>query len=343
MSGTSHDGLDIAYCIFSHETGRWQYSIGQAMTIPYPESWKERLLSLPEKDPARIREADRELGEFIGTKTRDFIRENKVVPSFIASHGHTVFHEPAKGITLQIGDGRKIADITGITTICDFRSSDVAMGGQGAPLVPLGDRLLFADHDYCLNIGGIANISYESKGMRIAFDICPANMVLNALAGKFGKAYDDRGMIAASGKLIAPLLDQLEALPFYSLTGPRALGREWVQQNIFPLLENFSKHLPEDILNTFTEHIAMRISAVCENDRGKSLLVTGGGAYNDYLISRISSLSSPRVVVPDPLIIEFKEALVFALLGLLRLRGEVNVLGSVTGSNRDHCAGRIYD
>jgi len=342
MSGTSHDGLDIAYCIFRLKAGRWHYNIRHAVTIPYPASWKERLLSLPGKDEASIHDADLLLGEFIGEKTAAFIREYQLLPSFVSSHGHTIFHEPQKGITLQIGDGRRIADITGLTTICDFRSSDVAMGGQGAPLVPIGDRLLFADHDFCLNIGGIANISFEKGSDRIAFDICPANMVLNFMAGKLGKTYDDRGLNAATGKLIFPLLKQLESLPFYSQTGPRSLGREWVEQNIFPLLENYSDHPAKDILNTFTEHIARRISAVCGNDRNKTILVTGGGAYNDYLISRLTALSSPAVILPDPLIIEFKEALVFALLGLLRLREEVNVLGSVTGSGKDHCAGTVY-
>ena len=342
MSGTSHDGLDIAYCEFTLDGGKWEFSIEKATTIPYPALWKTRLMELPRKDEGSIRSADIELGEYIGALAAGFIREHRLDPAFIASHGHTIFHEPDKGITLQIGDGSKIAEATGVTTICDFRSSDVAMGGQGAPLVPLGDQLLFAQYDYCLNIGGIANISFELGGFRQAFDICPANIVLNALANEAGKAYDDKGKMAAAGILIPSLLEQLESLPFYKQKGPRSLGREWVESNIFPVIAGYSTEPLADRLRTFTEHAAKRIAAVPTPGPAKSMLITGGGAYNDYLIERTRANIGLGLVIPDPLLIEFKEALVFAFLGLRRLRGEFNVLGSVTGSGKNHCAGAVY-
>ncbi|HSG68237.1 MAG TPA: anhydro-N-acetylmuramic acid kinase [Bacteroidales bacterium] len=343
MSGTSLDGLDLACCSFSHTEGRWHYEIEQAVTIPYPDKWRKLLLGLPQQEEKAIMAADIALGDYIGRTVSEFIKTYKLSPAFIASHGHTIFHQPEKGITLQIGAGNRIAKACGIKVICDFRSSDVAMGGQGAPLVPIGDRLLFADYEYCLNIGGIANISFEDQGERIAFDICPANMVLNELAGKAGKAYDDKGMMAAGGNIIPGLMDQLEALPYYTLQGPRSLGREWVEENIFILLKKIAGHPLPDLLNTFTEHIAFRVAAATLPGNEKHMLVSGGGAYNDYLIKRIKLHCGLRVIIPEAKVVEFKEALVFAFLGLLRLRGEVNVLGSVTGSGTDHCAGTVYE
>ena len=210
MSGTSLDGLDLAYCTFTETEGLWDYQIIKAVTLPYPDDWKNRLIKLPDSDNSVIQQTDHELGEYFGNCVRDFIQANNLNVDFIASHGHTVFHEPDKKITLQIGDGESISKINGITVVCDFRSTDVAMGGQGAPLVPLGDRLLFGQYDYCLNLGGIANISFESQGQRLAFDICPVNMVLNHLAARTGKPYDDGGKTAARGKIIEPLLSRLE-------------------------------------------------------------------------------------------------------------------------------------
>jgi len=340
MSGTSHDGLDLAYCIFRHDDGRWSYDIINSKTIPYSETWKTCLLGLTEADKETIRSADQELGNYIGEAIRAFIDTHSLKVDFIASHGHTIFHDPSNKITLQIGAGEKIASLCGIVVINDFRSADVFLGGQGAPLVPLGDRLLFSEYDYCLNLGGIANISYEHLGQRIAFDICPANMVLNMLAEKVGMPFDDKGKMAESVTIIPSLLNELESLPFYSLQGPRSLGREWVLDNIFPKLEEYRDQNIMDLLACFTEHIALRIASVL-SDNGKSMLVTGGGAYNEFLIKRMLHHSRVDIHIPDEIIIDYKEAMIFAFLGLLRLKGIDNVLGSVTGAGRDHCAGEI--
>ena len=341
MSGTSHDGLDIACCRFEDLHGEWKYKIDSAGTIPYPDAWRSRLIDLIDADDEAIKAADLELGTYIGEAVNSFIASNNIKATFIGSHGHTIFHQPNKGLTLQIGDGRQIAKLTGLTVISDFRSQDVAMGGQGAPLVPLGDRLLFSHYDYCLNLGGISNISFESRGERVAFDICPVNMVLDHLASRLGKKYDDKGMMAARGSLMPAMLRELEALGFYHSEGPKSLGREWVVSNIFPILEKYNLYPESDLLSTFTEHIALRISSCVNEGAGKNMLVTGGGAYNDHLIERMRELCATNIILPEPLLIEYKEAMVFAFLGLLRLRGKVNVLGSVTGAGKDHSSGRI--
>ncbi len=340
MSGTSLDGLDLANCTFSLKKGHWTYSIEKAETIPYNNDWKDRLRTLHEADQEDIDAADLELGDYIGNAARSFIRQHLLNVAFIASHGHTVFHAPSAGLTLQIGSGNRIADICGIPVVNDFRSQDVKMGGQGAPLVPIGDQLLFTDFEYCLNIGGIANISYEEDGERIAFDICPANMVLNMLAEQAGRPFDDKGNMAEKGRIITDLLEKLESNPYYKLIGPRSLGREWVEEHIFPLLKLYADRNINDLLATFTEHIASRISAIAQG-KDNQMLITGGGAFNDFLINRIKKLSGVDVQLPDKLIIEYKEAMIFTFLGVLRLKGINNVLGAVTGAGHDHCSGEI--
>lgn len=341
MSGTSHDGLDLAACRFSKTHGQYSFRITHAETIPYSAHWKERLIGLPAKGTAEIRNADDELGIFIGEQCKKFIEKNRIKPDFLASHGHTVFHEPDRNITLQIGNGQRIHEACGITVIHDFRSADVAMGGQGAPLVPVGDRLLFGEYDHCLNIGGIANVSFEEDGVRKAFDICPANMVLNHLAETVEKVYDEGGRMASAGKPIPSLLEELESQEYYRLTGPRSLGREWVLENVFPLMEKYGMHAVEDLLRSFTEHCARRIASVFNQNRANSALVTGGGAYNDLLLKLIRQKTSAGIILPRPEIIDYKEAMIFAFLGMLRLENINNVLGSVTGSGKDHCAGSV--
>jgi anhydro-N-acetylmuramic acid kinase len=342
MSGTSHDGVDIAHCSFSLEGGKWTFHINAAETIPYSKEWKGKLMSLPERDQSTIDKTDKEWGLFMAGAIRKFIGKHKLETDLVASHGHTVFHDPAKKITLQIGDGHIIAQNTGIPVVNDFRTQDVAMGGQGAPLVPVGDRQLFGEYDYCLNIGGISNISFEESGKRMAFDICAVNIVLNRLAGRRGLAYDHNGLIAASGKLIDNLMEQLESLSYYQMSGPRSLGKEWVDENIFPVIGKYENHPLEDQLATYTEHAALRMANATGFRAGQNILVTGGGAYNNHLVSRLKYHSKASITLPDKNIIDFKEALVFGFLGVLRLRGENNVLGSVTGSDKDHSAGVIH-
>lgn len=256
----------------------------------------------------------------------------------IASHGHTVFHQPERRFTVQIGDGRAIKLQNDYPVVYDFRSQDVLMGGNGAPLVPIGDRLLFGDYSACLNLGGFSNISTEREGRRIAFDICPVNIVLNDEARKLGKKYDEGGKIAERSTIDSDVLEQLNQLPFYAQEGPKSLGTEWLGREVKPLLAGLSE---ETALATFTEHAATKIAAEFERLKLKNVLVTGGGAYNDFLIRSISEKSAVEIIIPDSTLIEYKEALIFAFMGLLRLKNINNVIASATGSTHDHCTGLL--
>jgi anhydro-N-acetylmuramic acid kinase len=337
MSGTSHDGLDLAACTFIQDE-KWSYSIEHAVTIPYTDEWKNRLMGLLSADEKEIEKADLELGALIGKEVHNFIHAYSFIPDFVSSHGHTIFHQPDRKKTRQIGNGQAIADACGIKVVNDFRTQDVEMGGQGAPLVPIGDKLLFGEYDFCLNLGGIANISYEKDGNRIAYDICPVNMVLNMLAERMGKPYDDGGWLAQSGEPIGPLIAELESLPFYYQSPPKSLGREWVEENVFPLLQGEDTR---DLLSSFVQHIVMRIAEEVYGQEG-NMLVTGGGAYNTFLIFRLADSIKPEISRPGKMVIDYKEALIFAFLGLLRLQGINNVLASVTGAPEDHCSGQIH-
>lgn len=339
MSGTSLDGVDIAYCRFEFGKGKWKYGIIDAATIEYPEEWKARLSNSMNSDAHSIAMLNVEYGHYLGKITREFIRERRIIPDLISSHGHTIFHRPEKKLTLQIGDGAAIAAETELPVACDFRSKDVALGGQGAPLVPIGDRLLFTKYDFCINIGGIANISYEKNNKRIAFDICPANMALNYFSEKLGHKYDNGGEVAASGKLNNDLLSELDTLRYYNLSAPKSLGKEWVFDTFIPIIEKYSVPV-QDALNTVTEHIAGQISASLQK-QGKAL-ITGGGAHNTFLINRIKAMSKADIIIPDKMLIDYKEALIFAFMGVLRLRNEPNCLSSVTGAKADNCGGAVY-
>ena len=348
MSGTSVDGLDLACCSFTFKNGRWNYHIAEARTISYPEDWRKRLLNIVDLPAEGIWIADREFGEYIGVCINEFIRDTGLRPSLIASHGHTVFHQPEKKLTLQIGNGLAINAVTGLTTVTDFRRLDVILGGQGAPLVPVGDRYLFPDYSACLNLGGFSNLSYETSGNRIACDICPVNIVLNRLAAQLNFPFDRGGELARKGKLIPGLLDQLNELNFYKRYGPKSLGLEWVNENVTPLL--MAHNNVYDLLNTFTRHIAFQISEIIDKiinaeDKQANVLVTGGGAYNDYLIQLIREKSNVKVIyeIPGNLLVDYKESLIFAFLGELRIRKEINALKSVTGASRDSIGGVIYD
>jgi anhydro-N-acetylmuramic acid kinase len=342
MSGTSLDGLDVAYCIFIYEEGIWTFQIAKAVTIQYDAGWKTRLASLQIKSSIELAKTNVDFGYFIGEQINKFKDSNKIKPDFIASHGHTIFHQPNKRFTLQIGDGNAIASATRLPVIFDFRSLDVALGGQGAPLVPIGDRLLFGNFDYCINLGGFANISFEKDNKRIAFDICPVNIVLNELAHRANEIFDEGGRMARQGKINEALLSELNALEYYQLKPPKSLGREWVEEIVFPIINKYNIH-NLDLLKTFTEHIAVQISNTLIENHGDSLLLTGGGAYNTYLIERLKILSGKSIYIPEPTLIEYKEALIFAFLGLLRMRNEVNCLSSVTGAICDSSCGLVVN
>ena len=341
MSGTSLDGLDIAFCEFENDGSNWSYNILNGETIPYDENWRNRLANLEKATALDLVATDVEYGYFSGRLTKAFIEKHQIQPDFIASHGHTIFHKPEKKITWQIGKGSSISAETGLPVVCDFRSLDVALGGQGAPLVPIGDRLLFSEFDFCLNLGGFANISYEQNDQRIAYDICPANIVLNHLAAKIGKSFDPSGQMARIGNLSPSLLSSLNRLPYYNQSPPKSLGKEWVLSHIFPILDS-SSVLLNDQLNTFCEHIAIQVSRASGTEKNLKILITGGGAFNDYLLERIKFHTPNPVLLPDENTINFKEALIFAFLGVMRWREETNCLRSVTGAGRDNSGGAIY-
>ena len=341
MSGSSLDGLDIAYVNFSHDNKRWFFQIVEAGNVPYSEYWRTQLSEAFNKDKEELKELDKEYGRYLGQITKRFIEKYELDPKLIASHGHTIFHRPEEGFTLQIGDGQEIADATGIMTINDFRSEDVKKGGQGAPLVPIGDRHLFAEYPICLNIGGIANVSYETEGRRIAYDICMANQVLNYLSNKLGYDYDNNGNFARQGKVDRELLDILNNNPYYSQDAPKSLGREFFENAQHKIIDESSSDI-KDIIATATEHIAYQIVKSTESLGKSKMLITGGGAKNTYLIERIKAMSKHEIVVPDTMIIDYKEALIFAFLGVLKLEGKTNVLSSVTGASSDSSSGSVY-
>ena len=341
MSGSSLDGIDIAYVNFSHDNKRWFFQILEAGNVPYPAYWKEQLSEAFNKTKEELADLDKEYGRYIGTVTKRFIDKYELEPKLIASHGHTIFHRPEEGFTLQIGDGQEIANATGIMTINDFRSEDVSKGGQGAPLVPIGDRHLFADYPICLNIGGITNVSYEMNGKRIAYDICMANQLLNYLANKLGYDYDKNGQFAKRGNINKMLFEILNDNDYYKHDAPKSLGREFFENVQHKVIDESS--LPVyDLLATATEHIAYQIAKSVDVLDKSKILVTGGGAKNDFLIERICALSKHEIIVPDVMITDYKEALIFAFLGVLKMEGKINVLSSVTGASSDSSSGKIY-
>lgn len=342
MSGTSLDGIDLAACTFSFREGKWSYTIEAASTLPYTADWKTRLPELHLASGQELARAHAELGHYFGEQVRKFCLENSFKPDVIGSHGHTVLHQPEKKFTLQIGDGAAIAAVSGIDTVCDFRTKDVALGGQGAPLVPVGDKLLFAEFAACLNLGGIANVSFELKNERKAWDICPVNMILNHLAAYEGAEYDEGGNLAREGSLLPDLLEQLNELPFYAEKGPRSLGREWFEKAFLPLVKNAEGN-NRDKMRTATEHIAVQITHTLNSIKTKGpVLVTGGGAFNSFLVDRMNDLSAHPLSIPSPLLVNFKEALVFAFLAALFAAGEENILCSATGAARNSTGGALY-
>lgn len=339
MSGSSLDGLDIALVRFQYDDNQYTFSIIDADTLPYPDEWKRQLADAFHKQPNELESLDKAYGQYLGEQVKQFVASRNAKPDFVASHGHTIFHKPEERYTLQIGDGQALANACGLKVINDFRTEDVLKGGQGAPLVPIGDKLLFGDYDICLNIGGIANVSYDEDGKRMAYDICMANQALNHLANMNGLDYDRDGELARSGEVDITLLKQLNRHPFYGQFPPKSLGREFFEANQIQLLQGLS--VP-DMLATFVEHIALQIALpISILPKGK-ILCTGGGARNKFLIERLQARTKHEVVVPEKQIIDYKEALVFAFLGLLRLEGKTNVLASVTGAESDSCSGKIW-
>ncbi|MBE0641227.1 MAG: anhydro-N-acetylmuramic acid kinase [Bacteroidales bacterium] len=341
MSGTSLDGLDIACCSFREGKGSYDWTIEKAVTLSYPPYWKAKLERMQFMEGRELISAHVEYGHYLGGAVREFLNKYDLNTELISSHGHTIFHRPDLGYTFQAGDGAALASVSGLPVICDLRSGDVARKGQGAPLVPIGDRMLFGQYDACLNIGGFANISYEKDGDRLAFDICPVNKVLNTLAGLAGMDYDDRGQIAARGVLIPGLAEDLDSLAYYHSAPPKSLGEEWLRDNILPLTEPYHDRLP-DLLHTLCVHMAGQIAGAIRKAGARNVLATGGGVYNHFLLREINRKLDIELSLPDDEVIEYKEALVFAFLGLLRWQGKHNVLASVTGASSGHSGGAVY-
>ncbi len=341
MSGTSLDGLDLALCEFEKKGDLYHFTIRKAKTLEYTEIWRQRLSSLKDASAEKYFTIHALYGKFIGERVLEFCEGVDLQPSAIASHGHTVFHQPHMGFSTQIGCGATIAATTGITTVADFRSLDVANGGQGAPLVPIGDKLLFGNYQACLNLGGIGNISFDENNSRIAYDVCVTNMLLNYLAEQNGKSYDAGGEAARAGTVDQQLLHTLNSFEYFSQKGAKSIGREWFEKNMQPLVDQSSLQ-SNDLLATCTEHIAHVLAKELDEKKIKNVLVTGGGAFNDFLIERVRARTSCEIILPADEIINFKEALIFAFLGYLRLEGKINTLRSVTGAKSDTVGGAVY-
>ena len=342
MSGTSLDGVDLAYIHFNIAGDKWNFNIIESETVAYSQRWLYQLRSAVGFSKEQLAELDISYTILLSGFIADFIKKHKIQNlDIVSSHGHTILHQPQNGYTLQIGNLEQIAKLCNQTVVCDFRVQDVKLGGQGAPLVPVGDRILFPEYHYCLNLGGFSNISFEEKGQRVAFDISPVNTVLNYYANQLGLDYDDKGEHARTGEINNKLLFELNNLDYYHSKYPKSLGFEFVKEIVLPMIDAYRISIA-DKLRTFTEHIAVQINFALPVKKGK-LLLTGGGAYNILLIERMKSyLTSVQVIIPHSKVLEYKEALIFALLGVLRLRNEINVLRSVTGAEKNHSSGNIF-
>ncbi|MFV0541789.1 MAG: anhydro-N-acetylmuramic acid kinase [Aestuariibaculum sp.] len=341
MSGTSLDGIDLVYVHFKFEDN-WKFDLICCETIYYNDYWVEKLGGLINYSKETLLKTDETYTAFLAGTIKTFIdKYNIKTINAVCSHGHTALHIPERGLTYQIGNTPQLAKLLGKKIVCDFRVQDVALGGQGAPLVPIGDRLLFAEYDFCLNLGGFANISTENNSKRIAYDICPVNIVLNKYVGKLGFPFDDGGKIAATGSINPNLLKALNTIAFYAKKPPKSLGLEWVETTVFSLIESFNL-MVKDILRTFVEHIAYQLALEINKKSKASVLVTGGGVYNTFLMQRLTHYTQNTIVVPNSDIVEFKEALIFGFLGVLKLENQNNCLKSVTGASKNHSSGKIF-
>jgi len=340
MSGSSLDGVDIAYCEFSYD-GNWDYKIIVAETIPYPAEWIIALTEMPNQKGEKLIEYDIRYGKYLGELVSEFIVSHELNPDIISSHGHTIFHNPEEGYTFQLGNGQAISSKTSKVTITDFRIENIQLGGQGAPLVPIGDKLLFPEYDYCINIGGIANISFDKNEKRIAFDICPANQLLNHLSRQIGEPFDKNGDIALLGKMNTQLFEELNNHAYYRLPYPKSISNQLVTNSFTNILTD-SEASVEDKLYTVCKHIAFQIYKTTEDIVGENVLITGGGAHNNFLITAIQKETRKNIIIPHRVIVDFKEAMIFAFMGALRIEGKTNCLASATGANRDSSSGVIY-
>lgn len=338
MSGTSMDGLDICLCEFKDNGD--DFHIIDAVTLPYPARITDLILEAYHTPLDLIKDLDKTYTAWLGETLKGVMRDRQWVVDLVAGHGHTIFHEPNRGITYQIGNLPLLCTLVERPVVCNFRPPDVALGGQGAPLVPVGDAQLFGQYAFCLNLGGFANISFDDEGNRRAYDLGPCNLVLNNLSMQVGMEYDRDGLLARSGYILPDLLEALNALPYFSLPPPKSLGREWVESEVFPLLDHFHGAPVQNLLCTCVEWIAHFIGR--DMTQTGQVLISGGGAFNTFLVERIRAKTGLQVIIPDKLIISYKEALIFAYLGWLRWHNKINVLASVTGARKDHSSGMVY-
>lgn len=346
MSGTSLDGLDIAYCTIWKNQDKWEFEIKNTTSISYTNDMRKNLKNSIYLSAEDLLELHVNYGIWLGQRVKEFIRSFKLKIDFIASHGHTTHHRPEKGFTFQIGSGQYLANESGCHVICDFRNNDVSLGGQGAPLVPIGDSLFFDTYDFCLNLGGISNISFEKNGKRIAYDIGLANMILNHITAKINMDYDKGGELASRGTLNLALLHELNGLEYYKLPFPKSTGYEWFVEKVVPILNNYEDKI-ENVLHTCIHHLCEQVTIQVRSNLVKdesNLFVTGGGALNDFMMDVLRKKLEPevKVQIPSKKLIEFKEAVVFALMGVLKSSNEINVLSSVTGASKDSSNGVSY-
>lgn len=351
MSGSSMDGLDLVHCTLEEVAGQWTAQINQGACIPFNEHWEELLPRLHQLPALDLMLAHTAFGKWCGQQIAAFIEQHQFQHKvhLIASHGHTVFHEPQRGLSFQIGDGAAIAAACQVPVVSDLRNMDVALGGQGAPIVPIAEKYLWSSYPFLLNLGGICNISINHLEHPIAFDVCPANRVLNSLAARMGHSYDAEGQFARRGQLLPELFEAFNALDYYQIQGPKSLNNSFGTETIMGVIMQ-AKGSTEDLLHTYCEHIAHQIA---ESLRHKAnplpnaarLLASGGGACNTYLMERIQTHLSPLGIIVEgasPELIHYKEALAMALIGVLRWREENNVLASVTGASRDSIGGALW-
>ena len=357
MSGSSLDGLDVAWCRFEYSGKKEQaiksWELLQAETIPFSPIWVNRLAKLPEQSALVYAKTHTYFGYYMAELVNQFIAKHNIEPDFIGSHGHTIYHYPDKLMTAQIGSGAALAALTGYPVVSDFRSQDVALRGEGTPLAPIADRILYNEYDLHLNIGGIANITCRTKTGSVAFDVAPANQVLNRLAQQLGKPYDDKGQWAASGKLDKALFEQLNDLEYFNKDYPKSLDNLWILKNVFPLYIKSSESI-EDKLHTACQHLAFQTAQSIEHilkkeklrKRAYKMLITGGGAFNEFLIDCLRQHCQPikklEIIIPDIYTIQYKEAILMALMALLRIHNKPNCLASVTGAQYSSVGGAIY-
>ena len=346
MSGTSLDGLDLAYCHIWKKLDRWKFEIKETRAISYDADMRSSLQNSIDLPADELLILHNTYGSWLGQQAREFIEEKDLEVDIISSHGHTTHHQPEQGLTFQIGSGQHLANVSRHKVVCDFRSNDVSLGGEGAPLVPIGDLLFFGNYDFCLNLGGIANVSFEYEGKRIAYDIGLANMILNHITQKIGLSYDNNGMLASKGSINNTMLEQLNELSYYKLPFPKSTGYEWFVEKVLPVI-NAAEDTTENLLHTAVHHIceqvAMQIKMYANKDQS-TLFVTGGGALNQFMMELLQLKLAPAVslVIPSKKLIEYKEALIFALMGILRVEQEINVLKTVTGASKDSSSGVVY-